>query len=204
MSESDYNFLSDREREFVSDPDSFDNQRAAEVSHQIRRKYESMMEDRRLLNTHPDVWDEPRMIESAVVECVFCPSSPFSGGPEQFQQCKNSVIVDSYGFRGAVSGAYWRQTPDGWVEVRDWRPQNDDDRADVRAYAVCPECRSQAREYVRQHGTVPCLAAGHDAHHVGSTEFIECSEFLTLAVVDLRKLRESGHIDGKLPGDPYY
>jgi len=199
MPNSEYSFLSDRQREFLNDPDSFDSQRAAELSYRIRRKYESADEGMQLLHEHAEVWDKMSASQSAVVECVFS----WGGGPEQFEQCDSSVVVDAYLVKGATTGVWVEQTPDGWANVPIYGNEgNDNSRADMRTWAVCPECRSQAREYVRQHGAVPCTDARHNAHRVGSSQFKKCSRNVALTMNDLRQLRESGNIDGRLPDEP--
>jgi hypothetical protein len=201
---SDYSFLSDRQREYLENPESFDSQRAAEISYRIRKKYESARQGMSTLYEHAELWDKKGRSETVELKCAFHPSMG-DAGPAGFGECDTIEVVDEYTWEAQVSGALVVDPPGGWFLP--------DEPASEFQFGVCPECRRKAKEHVRAHGTVPCTEGNHTAHRVADSEqFLKClgetfrgshgSNKLALSKTDLRELRESGVFDGVLPGDP--
>jgi hypothetical protein len=204
MTNSDYSFLSDREREYLENPEAFDSAQAAEISQRIRNKYEPARRGIHTLNENAKLWDKTGSTSDVEFKCRFHKSMG-GGGPKGFGECDSIQVVEEYYWQGELSESSVFDPPRDWG-VRTSFLGNEH-------YGVCPDCRSQAKEHVREHGTVPCTESSHTAHRIADGKQLEkclgesphCndgSNQLALSIGDLRELRASGVFDGRLPGDP--
>jgi hypothetical protein len=179
MPKAEYNFLSERQREYLKNPDDFDSQRSAELAYRIRQKYAAAREDFDLLHEKPAVWDKKKHEISTVVTCGYqwekC-------GPDEFGGCENTQEVDPIFFKGESGAEQWLPVP-GWKEPDMLGIGNNE-----TAVISCPESREKAREYAREHGTVPCTMPKHTSHRVGSKAFKSCYEVLALTGEDMKQL----------------
>lgn len=183
MPKADYEFLSDRQREYLQNPDDFDSQRSAELAYRIRQKYAATLEDFELLYETPALWDKTEHEISAVLTCHY--EWP-KAGPSDFGGCENEENLDPFWVKGELSEADQRMAPPGWT-VADMNPPAPFP-SPIDPKGICPDCREKAREYARTHGTVPCQGGKHSAHRVGSDQFKSCYDRLALTGQEMREI----------------
>lgn len=173
MPKSNYSFLSDKQREYLENPDQFSSQRSAEISYRIRQKYKSVQDDLELLEDTVDAWDKLEEGYPIILECSF---EYDISGPDGFGGCENTLDLNPIGHYGKLSGARVRRVPDiDWIRLRAsglFDTKNANDRIVYRGF--CPMCQQKAHEYAREHGTVPCSHRKHTAHRPDSNVFNEC------------------------------
>lgn len=169
MPRSDYDFLSEREREYLKAPDEVDSQRAAEISYRIRQKAAAAREDLELLRDTAKVWDKTSEYFTTEFVCRF--THP-DAGPESFD-CSNTVQIDKAVFTSESLDEMLMDRPNGWV-LPDDPPGTD------KQYGVCPECRERAIKWLRETGRVPCGKEGHRTHKPHSEPYEECVAALPL------------------------
>lgn len=56
MPSNDFNLLSDREREYLENPNSFDSQTKAEIRYRLRSKWDNIVEDMKILKENRNLW----------------------------------------------------------------------------------------------------------------------------------------------------
>ena len=175
MPRQGYNFLSDREREYLNSPDQFDSQRAAELSYRIRQKTVAAVDDLELLRATAKVWDKTEEIATSEFVCWF--TQP-DAGPDAFD-CSSTIEIDGAVFVSESLDETLTVTPDGWLFPRQ-KP------GEIR-FGVCPDCRKRAVEWFKETGRVPCGARGHRTHEPHSASYEECR--VTLPLTDEEHLR---------------
>lgn len=177
MPSSDYEFLSDRQREYLQNPDDFDSQRSAELSYRIRQKISAIQEDFELLRDTVPSWDKTETIFSVVLKCHFRHEH---AGPAEFGGCDNTRVIDDWIVDPESLKFNWETTVDDW-DIRDnygISTADDADPVDEQVIGTCPECLSQAFDYACRNGTVPCYGNLRDSHppshEPGSKAFNNC------------------------------
>jgi hypothetical protein len=207
MTNSDYSLLSDREREYLENPEAFDSAQAAEISQRIRNKYEPARRGIHTLNENAKLWDKTGSTSDVEFKCRFHKSMG-GGGPKGFGECDSIQVVEEYHWVGKMSASGVFKPPREWdlrLSRSSW--------LDHEQFGVCPDCRSKAKEHVRKHGTVPCTESSHTAHRIADTKQLEICRGessrgsdninqLALSIGDLREMRASGVFDGRIPDDP--
>lgn len=179
MPRANYNFLSEREREFLENPDSFTTQRAAEISYRIRQKTTTVKEDLELLRDTAEVWDKTSGFDSAKFVCRFTQSD---AGPESFD-CSNSIKMDPAVLISESLDETVRRNPEGWIV-------NNNVFAGDSVFAVCPECHERAIEWMEETGRVPCGTSGHRTHKPNSEPYNECKAAIPLTDEELYQPNE--------------
>lgn len=111
MQTAEYDFLSERQREFLENPDEFNSQRSAELAYRIRCKCEAAREDFELLHETPFARDKIEYKHSAELACTH---GPDERGPTEFGGCDNRRVVDQFMIKGSLSQAYQQLSVPGW------------------------------------------------------------------------------------------
>lgn len=173
----DYDFLSDREREYLNAPEQFDSQRAAELSYRIRQKTAAALDDLELLRSTAEVWDKTEPVISTTFVCVFTADD---AGPDAFD-CSSTKELDPAVFNPETLDEWYSKTPSGWIVSGGRTPGSE------RMLAVCPDCRSRAVDWFEETGRIPCGKPGHRTHEPHSDPYEECR--LSLPLTDEEHLR---------------
>lgn len=148
MDQSDVEFLTDRERECLREPDRFDESDREEIFKRVREKVEVIEDDLLVLQQSTELWDtmEP------------------AGGQARLTctGCGRTETVDRVTAEAAAKDLTGR--PEGWHYTAEAgaieEPQP--------FRGVCPECWGDWSEAARELAPerVPCLDENHEPHEV--------------------------------------
>jgi hypothetical protein len=111
MPSKKFDLLSERERKYLQDPDSFDAQTAADIRYRLRGKWESIEEDTRMMEDTVDQWAKEVLINDS--------SSSY---PHAFIQCRSCAewkMEKTYTWSHIDTTEYHLQ------EQEDWKVEGD-------------------------------------------------------------------------------
>lgn len=185
MPRQGYNLLSERQREYLEDPDGFVDKhgagRAADVRYAIRERYDAVRDDLDLLEEMIFEWDTYRTEYRTVVECRGCGGLDSDYAAGEWQPVPE-IVTDR--------GGRERDEPEGWVipprslvgeaVSSDHYPDVDWDECLVNLLrGWCPDCRPDDDVVDRavESGLIPCWKDrdGHpDRHEIGGDAAAEC------------------------------
>lgn len=142
MPSTDYQWLTNRERRFLDDPDQFDQQTQSEIRYRLRRKYAGTVEAMDRLEDDPDLWDKKVRTGDATVKCQDCEATRSAPLYEYEQTGEDTVriddwqtvtfLVETHGMRGNVTlykgycESYWPtdMTPTEPLRLAAWPVQS--------------------------------------------------------------------------------
>lgn len=156
MPSKDYSFLSDRERDYLRNPDDYEGQESSNIAYRIRQKRKQVQEDFELLEESIPAWD---VVEREGSDC--------------------EIVCKRCGDTEERKSAHYRHTGgDAILHGIDWI------RWDVSGWPIdsvpcyCPDCwteaREKGREMAREKARVPCFVKGHNYHKITSEPVNDC------------------------------
>lgn len=148
MAQSDIEFLTDRERECLREPDRFDESDREEILQRVREKVETIEDDLLVVQQSTELWDsmEPPGGQARLT-CMGC-------GREE--------AVDRVTAEASAKDLTGR--PEGWHYTAETGAIED-----PQPYrGMCPDCWGDWLEAARNlaPGRVPCLDENHTSHEV--------------------------------------
>lgn len=177
MPSVEFGVLSEREEQYLEEPDQFGSQERAEIRYRLRAKYEKALEAVTRLEERPETWDTKERAGDGIVTCSEC------GARRTFPR---------YAYR--ETGETTVRTIGSWHMIT--RPPGPnfiiDEQHPYRGY--CDSCWNELRdrEAVVEQGRVLCSKPGCNTHRVGSTPYRECKEqgLLVFSDEDLDELED--------------
>lgn len=185
MPEKDYNFLSERERRYLTNPDHFEPQTKAEIAYRIRKKIDGYIEDLDLLKDTYREWALRTPEDADTI--LFC------------KKCENSINIgpDSYSHLAEITSLPNDYAhPEGWVNVETTRGlevRGKYHKKGIEYYrgGFCPDCWDNERviEEAKQSGKVPCHKSNCNQHRIDSNPFEDHRKYIPISKDKMKEIR---------------
>ncbi|MFD1598335.1 hypothetical protein [Halobellus rarus] len=203
MPSKKFDLLSDREREFLKDPESFDPQTAADIRYRLRGKWQSAKPDMNLLFDNHEIWAKKETIGEVVIVC---------------EDCGTAVVRDEYKYSHADENTHietdeWINVINACMSYSEWSYHDiDEDLSEklssdtieylkseydyiYRHEGFCPDC-SDEPEVIRaskRTGRVPCQLDRCDSktHKIGSNPFEDHRNYIPLSDSAIKEIQRA-------------
>ncbi|SNR61595.1 hypothetical protein SAMN06266787_10694 [Halorubrum ezzemoulense] len=214
MPSKKFNLLSEREREYLENPDNFDSQTAAEIRYRLRTKWEEIEKDTTLLKNNLDKWTKDQISDVIVIVCGECENRTWTietkPSHANFQNRSDIEIPDGWVIP-QKSGKQWVHPQ----EIKEYFGEDDDysnlpidvgnesvfdqlyslldycDNSISKKHGYCPNHgdKSIVIKKAKKTGRVKCRNDDCNTHRIGSEPYEDHRRYIPLSDSTIEEIK---------------